>query len=52
MRPGHGKNMRGPIYQRRCERLAPMIGNVDAIVAKDFDRMRARRLAAHGMHAG
>ena len=48
----HGENVRRALDQRRGERLAAQSADVDAFLIADMNRMQARRLAAHGMHAG
>ena len=52
MRAGHGKNVRRAIDQRGGERLTAKSRNIDSAIAADIDRMHARRLTAHRVHAG
>src|SRR5262249_30380008 len=48
---GHGKNVRGAIGQGCRHRLAALAANVCAFLLADLNRVKTRRLAAHGMHA-
>ena len=53
MRAGHGENMRRPIDQRRGERLAAQIADIDALLLRRRgDGVQARRLSADGVDAG
>ena len=52
MRAGHGENMRRAIDQRRGERLAPQIADIDAFSFQRGNGVKARRLSANGMDSG
>ena len=49
---GHGKDVRCPIDQRWTNWLAAHIANVRPFFGAYFNRIEARRLAAHSMHTG
>ena len=50
MTAGHCKNVRGAIYQRRSERLAPQVANIHAFFRTDLHSVQARWLSPHRMH--
>jgi hypothetical protein len=52
VRASHRENVGGAIDEGSGERLAAEPANVDAFLFADVDGMQARRLPAHGMHAG
>jgi hypothetical protein len=52
MRARHRENVGGAIDQDAGERLAAERANVDAFLFADMDGVQARRLSAHGVHAG
>ena len=52
MRPGHGKNVRGTIDQRRRQRLAAKMADVHALVFANLHGIQTRGLATDRMHAG
>ena len=51
MRAGHCENVRGPIDQRRRQRLAAQIAYICAFLCADLDRVQAWRLATNRVYA-
>ena len=52
MRPGHDKDMRRALDQRRGQRLTAQTADVHAFLLTNLHGVKARWLPAHRMHAG
>jgi len=51
MGAGHGENMAGPVDERRRQRLAPQLSNIDTLLCADFDGVSTGRLTTNGVTA-